>query len=91
VVSLGIGAPKTSASPRTTDFRYIILDGYIPRLWRSYISSFNGQKIWDELISSVDERKREDYIRLNSLLPNDKPAINNTNRIEELRESVHVL
>ena len=38
----------------------------------------------------MDERKREDYIRLNSLLPNDEPAINNTNRIEELRESVHV-
>jgi len=90
VVSLGTGAPKTSASPRTTDFRHVILDGYVPRLWRSYMSSFNGQKIWDELISSVDERKREDYIRLNSLLPNDEPAIDNTDRMEELRESVHV-
>jgi hypothetical protein len=90
VVSLGTGAQKTSTSPRTTDFRHVILDGYVPRLWRSYMSSFNGQKIWDELINSVDERKREDYIRLNSVLPSDEPAIDNTDRMDELRESVHV-
>ena len=90
VVSLGTGAQKTSASPRTTDFRHVILDGYVPRLWRSYMSSFNGQKIWDELMNSVDERKREDYIRLNSVLPSDEPAIDNTDRMDELRESVHV-
>ncbi len=90
VVSLGTGAQKTSTSPRTTDFRHVILDGYVPRLWRSYMSSFNGQKILDELMNSVDERKREDYIRLNSVLPSDEPAIDNTDRMDELRESVHV-
>lgn len=90
VVSLGTGAQKTSASPRTTDFRHVILDGYVPRLWRSYMSSFNGQKIWDELMNSVDERKREDYIRLNSVLPSDEPAIDNTDRMVELREGVQV-
>ena len=90
VVSLGTGAQKTSTSPRNTDFRHVILDGYVPRLWRSYMSSFNGQKIWDELMNSVDERKRKDYIRLNSTLPSDEPAIDNTERMVELQESVHV-
>jgi len=41
-------------------------------------------------MNSIDERKRGDYIRLNSVLPSDEPAIDNTNRMEELRESVHV-
>ena len=90
VVSLGTGAQKTSASPRTTDFRHVVLDGYVPRLWRSYMSTFNGQRIWDELMNSVDERKREDYIRLNSVLPSNEPAIDNIDRMDELRESVHV-
>ncbi len=90
VVSLGTGAQKTSTSPRTTDFRHVILDGYVPRLWRSYMSSFEGQKIWDELMNSVDERKREDYIWLNSVLPSDEPAIDNTDRMDELRESANV-
>ena len=82
---------KATPSPRTNDFRHVILDGYVPRLWRSYMSSFNGLKIWDKLINSVEERNREDYIRLNSFLPSDEPVINNTDRIGEMRESVHVL
>ena len=90
VVSLGTGSQKTSTSPRATDFRHVILDGYVPRLWRSYMSSFNGQKIWEELMNSVDERKREDCIRLNPVLPSNEPAIDNTDRMDELRETVHV-
>ena len=90
VVSLGTGAQRTSPSPKNTDFRHVILDGYIPRLWRSYMSSFNGQKTWDEHINSVDERKREDYIRLNSVLPSDEPAIDNTERMSELQANVYV-
>ena len=90
VVSLGSGTQKISPSPRTTDFRHVILDGYVPRLWRSYMSSFNGQKIWDELVNSVDEKKRQSYIRLNSFLPSNEPAIDNVDRMAEMRESVHV-
>ncbi len=90
VVFLDTDAQKISASLRTTDFRHVILDGYVPRLWRSYMSSFNGQKIWDELMNFVNERKREDYIRLNSVLLSDESAIDNTDRMDELRESVHV-
>ena len=90
VVSLGTGAQKTSASPRATDFRHVILDGYVPRLWRSYMSSFNGQKTWEELMNSVDERKREDFFRLNTILPSNEPAIDNVDRMDELRESVHI-
>jgi len=90
VVSLGTGTQKTSLSPRSSDFRHVILDGYLPRLWRSYMSSFNGQKIWDELMNSVEETHRKSYIRLNSLLPSNEPAIDNVDRMTEMRESVHV-
>jgi len=38
----------------------------------------------------VNERKREDFIRLNFVLPSDEPAIDNIDRMDELRESVHV-
>lgn len=90
VVSLGTGTQKASPSPRATDFRHVILDGYVPRLWRSYMSSFNGQRIWDELMNSLDVRNRESYIRLNSVLPTDEPAIDDVDRMAEMRESVHV-
>lgn len=89
VVSLGTGTQKASASPKATDFRHVILDGYVPRLWRSYMSSFNGQKIWDELMNSLDKGSRETYFRLNATLPSDEPGINNTERMDEMRRSVH--
>jgi len=54
------------------------------------MSSFNGQKIWDELINFVDKRKREDFIRLNFVLSSDESTIDNIDRMDKLRESVHV-
>ena len=62
IISLGTGTESTSALSKTTDIRYVILDGYIPRLWRLYMSFFDGQKIWDELMNHVDDRDRERYI-----------------------------
>ena len=53
------------------------------------MSSSSDQKIWDELMNSIDKGKRDDYIPLNFFLPTEEPAINNTNRMNELRESVH--
>lgn len=38
----------------------------------------------------VNERKREDFIRLNSVLFSDESTIDNIDRMNELRESVHV-
>ena len=90
VVFLDTDAQKTSAFFRVTDFRHVILNGYVPRLWRFYMSSFNGQKIWKELMNSVNERKREDFFRLNIVLPSNESVIDNIDRMNELRESVHV-
>lgn len=90
IISLGTGTERTSASSKATEIRHVVLDGYVPRLWRSYMSFFDGQKIWDELMNHVDERDRERYIRLNVFLPKDPPALDNTDCMDELRESVHV-
>jgi len=38
----------------------------------------------------VNERKREDFIRLNFVLFSDESTIDNIDRMNELRESVHV-
>ena len=90
VVSLGTGTERISPSSKATEFRHVVLDGYVPRFWRSYMSSFDGQKIWDELMNHVDEKNQKDYIRLNVFLLKNLPALNNTDCMDELRESVHV-
>ncbi len=90
VVSLDTDAQKISTSLRTINFRHVILDDYVSRLWRSYMSFFNEQKIWNELMNIVNERKREDFIRLNFVLLSDESTIDNIDRMNELQESVHI-
>lgn len=54
------------------------------------MSLFDEQKTWKKLMNSVDERKREDYIRLNIVLPSNESTIDSIDRMSELRESVPV-
>lgn len=55
------------------------------------MSFFDGQKIWNKLINHVNKNDRKKYIRLNVFLPENPPALNNTDCINTLRKSVHIL
>lgn len=90
VVSVGTGTRKNSVSPRFTSFRHVLFDGYIPRLWRAYMSSFDGESNFRDVVNNLDEESRDDYKRLNIFLPIDEPGIDNTSRMGELQESVHL-
>jgi len=85
VVSVGTGTSRKTKSPRATSFRHVLFDGFIPRLWRVYMSSFNGESNFRDVMNSLDRENREDYKRLNVILPRNEPAIDNINRMDELR------
>ena len=89
VVSVGTGTRKNSVSPRSTSFRHVLFDGCIPRLLRAYMSSFDGESNFRDVVNNLDEESRDDYKRLNIFLPINEPGIDNTSRMRELRESVH--
>jgi len=88
LVSVGTGTRKVSISPRFTSFRHVLFDGCIPRLWRAYMFSFDGESNFRNVVNHLDDSSRDSYIRLNVLLPADEPGIDNTNRMAELRRSV---
>ncbi len=90
VVSLDTDTQRALVSSRAIDFRHVILDEYVSWLWRSYMSFFNDQKIWEELMNSLNERNRENYIRLNVFLLSDESTIDNIDHMNELRKSVHI-
>ena len=90
VVSVGTGAQRSSASPRLTSFRHVLLDGFIPRMWRSYMSSFDGDKKFRDVVNNVDEGYRDDYKRLNVLLPTSEPGIDDPSRMGEMQDSVRL-
>lgn len=90
VVSLGTGTGSDSQSPHAPNFRHVIQDGFIPRLWRSFMSSLDGQSTWRDLWNRLDERSRDNYFRFNVSLSGDGPAMDDIQRIDELRACVHL-
>ena len=90
VVSLGTGTDKACTSPKAPNFRHVIQDGFIPRLYRSFLSSLDGQSTWQELVNRLDQKAREDYFRLNVSLTGQPLAIDDTTCMESLRASVHL-
>ncbi len=90
VVSLDTDTQRTLVFSRTIDFRHVIFDEYVSQLWWSYMSFFNDQKIWEELMNSLNERNQENYIQLNVFLLNDESTIDNIDCMNELWKSVHI-
>ena len=90
VVSIGTGTSRKPKSPRAASFRHVLFDGFIPRLWRAYMSSFDGESNFRDIVNSLDHETRQDYKRLNVVLPRKEPAIDNTSRMDELRQLVHL-
>ncbi len=90
VVSLGAGTEKDCTSPRAPNFRHVFRDGFIPRLYRSFLSSLDGEGTWRELMNRLDERSRRDYFRLNISFSDQELAIDDIDCMNDLRASVHL-
>ena len=79
-----MGTSIKTRSPRAISFRHVVFDGFIPRLWRAYILSFDGESNFRDVINCLDREDRKDYKRLNVILPWNEPPIDNTSWIDEL-------
>ncbi|MCJ1473164.1 hypothetical protein MMC13_001815 [Lambiella insularis] len=89
VLSLGTGTeiPKSPSAPH---FRHVFRDGFLPRIYRSFMSSLDGQNTWRDFVNHLDDESRRDYIRLNISLPTELLALDDESQMERLRQSVHL-
>jgi hypothetical protein len=83
VVSLGTGS-SCPGSPRLLGPRGILHDGFLPRLYRSFMTSLNGQKIWDDLWNRLPVEAKDRYFRLNVRFDGKEPDIDNIGEMESL-------
>ena len=90
VLSLGTGTEKEAISPGAPNFRHVFQDGFIPRLYRSFISSLDGQGTWRDLQNRLNQKSRKDYFRLNVALSKDQWTIDDTDQMSDLRKQVHL-
>lgn len=86
VLSLGTGL-SGAESPRASHFRHIFNDGFIPRLYRSFLSSFDGESAWRDLHNRLDNDTIGDYFRFNVKLDTN-PLLHDTSCMDQLRDRV---
>jgi len=84
VVSLGTGSEAFDQPLKTSSFRNIFVDGWIPRVYRSFMNSFDGQHTSKEVRNILSDRSQADYFRLDSSFPDAPPAMDDARSMERL-------
>ena len=90
VISLGTGTEQSLGVPEAPNARHLLQDGFIPRLYRSFLSSLDGERIWQEFVNGLEEIARRSYFRLNVTLPTRSLAIDDTRCMDDLRDAVYI-
>lgn len=90
LLSLGTGTVQDPRPRSAPHFRHILNDGAIPRLFQSFMSSFEGESASRDLENRLEESSKPDYFRFNVSLkgPAPAPAIDNIDCMDELRNTV---
>ena len=89
VVSLDTETESFTASIPTFNFRHVIYDDFISRLWRCFMFFLDEQSAWRDLWNRLDVRSKQDFFRLNLSISEDEPVMNEIERMNELRVAVH--
>lgn len=87
VLSLGTGTAYETHSPQAKP-AHSFQNGFLSRIYRSGIATFDSQNTWRELWNGLDEQKRHEYFRLNVGFRGSEPSINDATSMEELSRSV---
>lgn len=87
VLSLGTGADPHSHKAQPPYVRHILNDGFIPRTWRSFMSSLDGESTWKSFRNHLSESSKSHFFRLNKVL-SQPVAIDDVREMEPLRRSI---
>lgn len=88
VIFVKTGTSRKINSSRAASFRHVLFDDFIPRLWRAYMFSFDGESNFRDVVNSLNRENREDYKRFNVVLSRNESTIDNISRMNELRQLV---
>ena len=88
VVSLGTGTQEIASHSHALSSQGQFHDSFVPQLWRSFMSSLNGQLPWTELLNRLDITDHQKYMRLNVPLSDIRFTMFNVNGIKGLQEII---
>lgn len=84
VLSLGTGHSVTATSPRSASPQSALKDKFVFRLWRSFMTSIDGQSAWRDLMNRLGDEDKARYHRLTIVIPGPNPAPDDYESIDRL-------
>ncbi|KAF3115298.1 hypothetical protein TWF569_008637 [Orbilia oligospora] len=88
VLSLGTGTQlqkgKDDARNKSS-LSGIFGKGFLSRLYKSFMSSLDGENVWNDLWSRLSSEQRQVCFRLNTFFPESIPGLDDVSKLSEMR------
>lgn len=84
-LSLGTGITALESSTFKAGPHSPVRDRFLPRLFRTFMKSMDGERIWREIHNSLPEKERPRYHRLNVPLSGTEPLLDDITAMENLK------
>ncbi|KAL4929402.1 patatin-like phospholipase family protein [Aspergillus undulatus] len=86
-VTLGTGTGLRSSKP--SSFRNVLVDGWIPRVYRAMQRTFDGRVPWLEQYSRLDDNAKENYFRFDPCF-REMPSMDDTKCMDYLSDQTRI-
>ena len=89
VLSLGTGSDLRNSlqSPQASLSRNCFQDSFLPRVYRSFMTSIDGECVWGELQNRLQADMAEAFFRFNLFLKEKEPEIDDVGCMDQLRQT----
>ncbi|KAK6428380.1 hypothetical protein LTR95_015477 [Oleoguttula sp. CCFEE 5521] len=91
-LSIGTGISQASTVAYGTGPYSPVRDRFVARVFRTFMKSMNGERVWRDIYNSLTERERDRYHRLNLPLDGKEPDLDDVTSMTDLkRQSIQWL
>ena len=90
VLSIGTRVSKSLMSSFSAGPHSPVKDGFLVRIFKSFMRSMDGEKTWHDTYNSLPEVLKNRFHRLNLTIDGAEPAIDDISSMHDLREKATV-
>lgn len=84
-LSLGTGITKRESTCFKAGPHSPVKDRFLPRLFKTFMKSMDGERMWREIYNSLPDRDKPKYHRLNVPLHGTEPLLDDTSAMDDLK------
>jgi hypothetical protein len=84
-LSIGTGTTDHDSRASSADSHSPVKDRFLSRLYKTFMKSLDGEKMWREIFNSLTEREKGRYHRLNLPIQGKEPTLDDIVSIDALK------